>query len=176
MTDTQNVGDSASPRRPVGILRDNVDVLLVLATFTILAYVTTSYEEGGLFPFVFLVGGAVFLVVELLSHFLPAGYRQSVRDVLTRELGEVDLSDDVDQEDTEETEKSVADVGAISLLLGVFFGVTILVNFLTATVIFTLLTGYYFGLRDYRVVVLTAVLAITIYVVFGQIINTPILA
>lgn len=176
MLDTINpISTSGSKSGDLRRLRDNVDVILLLVVFVALAYVTTSYGEAGLFPFVFLVGGVLFMTVELVSHFLPGKYRESVRNMLTRELGEVDLSDD-EEETIEEAEKSLTDVLSLILLLGGFFLVTHFVNFLVATILFTLVTGYLFGLRDYRLVVLTVVLAAIIYGIFGQIINTPVLA
>lgn len=176
MTDTANpVSGSNSWPDYLETLRSNVDVLLLLIVFVVLSYETTSYDEAGLFPLVFLVGGAIFMLVELGSHFLPEPYRQTVRNVLTRRMADVDLTDEEGEGDPEGEDAPIRDVGLVIGMLGVFFVLTYFVNFLAGMVVFTLATGYALGLRDYRLIVVTVLLAIIVYGVFGEIINTPVL-
>jgi hypothetical protein len=174
------------------------DIVLLLVVFAGLAALSTTYEESARqFPQVFLYAGIVVLSIQLLISVLPARYSgplQRYTSGLAEDM-ELDDEDDVETEshdrddpsaDSQASSDIAADAGELrdqlrrlGLVLGLvvgYFLTAYLVGFLLATPLFVFATVFSFGSRSYGLaVLLSVVFVITIYLLFGELMNVPIM-
>lgn len=171
-------------------LYDNADVLLLLALFVVLVWLSTTYEESARqFPQVFLYAGIVVLGVELLINLLPGRYSATLERYTSGLADDMALEDDegaetgpdmsAPTEESETTEDIRKQLRRLALVLGLvvgYFLAAYLIGFLFATPLFVFATVFSLGSRDYRVAILLSVLfMLMIYGLFGELMNVPIM-
>lgn len=184
-TQTQDGPDESSLKR---FVIDHGEVVVFIIAFAYLAYTATSYEQSARqFPTVFLAVGFIALVLELGIILLPQQYSAPLRRMTTglaADMGEeLKATAGEDGEQTREAEpvEQEADGSenqkvAITLGLMLGFGVmAYLISFLFAIPVFVLAAVHLVGTKNYRRgVIVSAFLMVSVYAVFGELMNVPI--
>ncbi|WP_332900151.1 tripartite tricarboxylate transporter TctB family protein [Haladaptatus sp. CMSO5] len=182
---TQDGPEESSLKR---FLIDHGEVVLFLVAFAYLAYTATSYEQSARqFPLVFLAVGFIALLFELGIIVLPQQYSAPLRRMTTglaADMGEeLKATAGEDEEETREpvaaepeTDGSEDRKIAITLGLMLGFGVAAyLISFLFAIPVFVLATVHFVGTKNYRrAAIVSAFLMVSVYAVFGELMNVPI--
>lgn len=164
------------------------DVPVLIVIFAGLLVLGLGYAPSARqFPVTFLAAGLFFLTFELLSEILPGKYGRTLKNLsegmasdfemeMDEELKAQDDSDDAADENRSWVRDNRAKVLVMALNVVVMFVVSYLVGFLLAIPIFAAVSVYTVGSgKVTHFLVITVILMASVYFLFGEIMNVPIL-
>lgn len=168
------------------ILAATWDQIILLVGFGYLITITLGYPASArLFPLVFLVAGFCFLVVQFVSELLPPTYGRRIKTLtqgMANEMDIEDIKDDLDASENDEesgpepvlTSRRARFAGVV-FLLSLFVTIAYLIGFVYAIPVLVLGGVGLLGQRNWQAgVVATIVVTLSIYLLFGRVLNTPV--